>query len=87
MSPKKDDEKRLTQKAAIARMVDRSGRTRTDICKRLGHERTYIVTLLNRPSSTSVTTFLRIANACGYQLMLVNDDADDVIILDDGESS
>lgn len=87
MSPKKDDGKRMTQKAAITRMVDMSGQTRTEISSRLGHERTYIVTLLNKVSSTSARTFLRIANACGYQLMLVNDDADDVIILDDMESS
>ena len=87
MSPKKDDGNHCTAKAAITRIADVSGISRSEIGRRLGHATNYIPMIFSKQSDVSAMTLAKIARVCGYQLMLVNDDADDVIILDDGESS
>lgn len=65
------DDVELTAHDALDEMVGRSGMTRADVSRALGHDSRYISRILNKGTTPSTALLARIAKACGYRLQLV----------------
>lgn len=73
--------------AAIARIVEKSQRTATDVSRSMGKNRNYVAVLEKQQSVPKMDTFCRLAHECGYRVLVVSDDADDCFELYSDEDS
>ena len=64
----------MDAKTAIDGMVRASGKTPAEIAEATGRSRTYVYTLSNQGSVPRLDTFVRLAHACGYRLVLETKD-------------
>lgn len=64
----------MDAKTAIADMVRASGKAPAEIAAAMGKGRTYVYSLLKHESVPRLDTFVRLAHACGYRLVLENED-------------
>ena len=64
----------MDAKTAIADMVRTSGKAPGELSAAMGKGRTYVYSLLNHESVPRLDTFVRLAHACGYRLVLENKD-------------
>lgn len=64
----------MDAKTAIDGMVRASGKTPAEIAEATGRSRTYVYTLSNQGSVPRLDTFVRLAHACGYRLVLETED-------------
>lgn len=78
---------RMDAPAAIARMVEKSQRTATDVSRSMGKNRNYVAVLEKQQSVPKMNTFCRLAHECGYRVLAVRDDADDCFELYSDEDS
>ena len=64
----------MEAKTAIDDMVRASGKTPRELAAAIGKSRTYVYGLLNHESVPRLDTFVRLAHACGYRLVLETED-------------
>lgn len=60
--------------AAVRRMMGASGVGPSELSRRLGHSRSYITASIAQGSTPRLDTFVRLAHACGYRLVLETED-------------
>lgn len=72
----------MNAKEATAKMVDATGRSMREISAELGKHGNYIADFIRKSNSPRVDTFSRIADVCGYDLILLprNQDAEFIVI-------
>lgn len=64
----------MDAKTAIDGMFRASGKTPRELASDMGKGRTYVYSLLNHESVPRLDTFVRLAHACGYRLVLETED-------------
>lgn len=64
----------MDAKTAIDDMFRASGKTPRELAAVMGKSRTYVYGLLNHESVPRLDTFVRLAHACGYKVMLETED-------------
>ena len=69
---------------AVRRMCDESGTGPTQVSASIGRARTYLSAMLSRGNVPRTDTMARIAQACGYRLILESDT--DRIVIDPGRA-
>lgn len=64
----------MDAKTAIDGMFRASGKNPRELAAAMGKGRTYVYSLLNHESVPRLDTFVRLAHACGYRLVLETED-------------
>jgi hypothetical protein len=64
----------MDAQTAISGMVSASGKAPGELASAMGKGRTYVYSLLNHESVPRLDTFVRLARACGYRLVLETED-------------
>lgn len=72
---------------AIRTIVRESGKSQRQISEELDRVPTFLSAMLTKSKSPSVPTLQAVAQACGYRLMLVPNDASKIAIEIDVESN
>lgn len=72
----------LRAKRALRSMVERSGKTASDVSRALGRSRNYIYVLLRERTVPNVGLFLAIAAACGYEVVARGPDGHEISLTD-----
>lgn len=77
----------MDARTAIGSMVRASGKAPGELASAMGKGRTYVYSLLNHESVPRLDTFVRLAHACGYRLILETEDGSRGVELyaDDGK--
>lgn len=60
--------------ASMRMMVYDSGLPQREVSARLGASPTYISTYMSRDTSPSISTFVKVAEVCGWKVQIVKDD-------------
>ena len=71
---------------AMRRTISTSGKSNRDIAREMGKSPTYLSSTLTRGSIPSIATAATIADACGYDLALVNRATGERIVIDPRDS-
>lgn len=58
----------------VKKMIDKSGKSPSEVSKQMGRTRNYIYAFYNKKPDPKLSTFIDIAQSCGYSIVLKGHD-------------